>query len=229
MKNSFTIACVLLVLASCGDKSGKSVSMKTTKDSFSYAFGAYSGSMMHRFKVTDINWEVFKAAFMEGMKEGDSSLAIDRETIGRVLNDYTIESQYGENRKKGEDYIAKRKGDGFTVTSSGLLFKQLKAGNGVKPNITDTVMLFYTGKLTDGKVFDSNEGKEAFKTAVNGGAIPGFLEAIAMMDEGSTAEVIIPWKLAYGKEGSRNPYSGEMGIEPYSTLTFTITLNSIKK
>lgn len=201
--------------------------MKTAKDSFSYAFGAYSGSMLHNFKIKDIDWEIFKAALEEGLKNGDSSLALDRQTIGKVLNDYTIEAQFGANRAKGAEYIAKQKSNGFTTTASGLLFKQLKAGNGVKPNITDTVMVHYTGKFVDGKVFDSNEGKEAFKTALNAGAIRGFLEALSMMEVGSTAEVIIPWNLAYGAEGQRT-YTGEMAIEPFTALIFTITLDGIK-
>lgn len=231
MKNIFILACTVIFLAACNDdkKSGSKVSLKTSKDSFSYAFGGYSGSMLHNFKIKEIDWEVFKAALEEGLKNGDSSLQLNRETIGRVLNDYTIESQFGANRKAGADYIAKHKGEGYTVTASGLLFKQLKAGNGVKPAITDTVLVHYTGKLVNGTVFDSNEGKESFKTALNAGAIKGFLEALNMMEEGSTAEVVIPWNLAYGVEGSRNPYTQEMGIEPYSTLIFTITLDAIKK
>ena len=230
MKKLSIFACADLILTACNDKSsGKKVAMKTAKDSFSYAFGAYSGSMLHNFKIKEIDWEVFKAALEEGLKNGDSGLALDRTAIGKVLNDYTIEAQFGENRKKGEEYIAKRKSDGFTVTASGLMYKQLKAGNGVKPSITDTVLVHYSGKLVDGTVFDSNEGKEAFKTALNSGAIKGFLEALSMMEEGTVAEVVIPWNLAYGSEGSRNPYTGEMGIEPFQTLTFNITLDGIKK
>ncbi len=202
--------------------------MKTAKDSFSYAFGAYSGSMLHNFKIKDIDWEIFKAALEEGLKNGDSSLVLDRSTIGKVLNDYTIEAQFGANRAKGAEYIAKQKNNGYTTTASGLLFKQLKAGNGVKPNITDTVLVHYTGKFVDGKIFDSNDGKEAFKTALNSGAIRGFLEALSMMEEGSTAEVIIPWNLAYGSEGQRT-YTGEMAIEPFTALIFTLTLDGIKK
>lgn len=229
MKKLSFIACVLLVLASCNQNSGGKTTLKTSKDSFSYAFGAYSGGMLHRFKVSEVNWEVFKAAMEEGLAKGDSGVAFDRETIGRILNEYTIESQFGVNRKTGQEYIDKRKSEGFTATPSGLLYRQIKAGNGVKPNITDTVLVHYTGKLPDGTVFDSNEGKEAFKTSVSSGAIKGFLEALSMMDEGSSAEIIIPWELGYGAEGSRNPYTGDMSIEPYTTLTFMLTLDSIQK
>jgi FKBP-type peptidyl-prolyl cis-trans isomerase len=229
MKKLTLIACAVFLLAACNDsKTGKKPAMKTAKDSFSYAFGAYSGSMLHNFKIKDIDWEIFKTALEEGLKNGDSALALDRTTIGKVLNDYTIEAQFGANRAKGAEYIAKQKSNGYTTTASGLLFKQIKTGNGVKPNITDTVLVHYTGKFVDGKVFDSNEGKESFKTALNAGAIRGFLEALSMMEEGSTAEVIIPWNLAYGSEGQRT-YSGEMAIEPYTALIFTITLDGIKK
>jgi len=229
MKKLTLIACAVFLLAACNDsKTGKKPAMKTAKDSFSYAFGAYSGSMLHNFKIKDIDWEIFKTALEEGLKNGDSALALDRTTIGKVLNDYTIEAQFGANRAKGAEYIAKQKSNGYTTTASGLLFKQIKAGNGVKPNITDTVLVHYTGKFVDGKVFDSNEGKESFKTALNAGAIRGFLEALSMMEEGSTAEAIIPWNLAYGSEGQRT-YSGEMAIEPFTALIFTISLDGIKK
>jgi FKBP-type peptidyl-prolyl cis-trans isomerase FklB len=184
--------------------------------------------MLHNFKINEIDWELFKAALEDGLKNGDSALAIDRETIGKVLQSYTVEAQFGANRIKGAEYIAKQKSNGYTSTPSGLLFKQIKAGSGVKPNITDTVLVHYTGKFTDGKVFDSNDGKEAFKTALNGGAVPGFLEGLSMMEVGSTAEVVIPWNLGYGSEGMRNPYTGEMSIEPFTTLIFTVTLDGIK-
>jgi len=226
---SILASVVILSMAACGDKSGSKPTLKNMDDSFAYAFGGYSGSMLHNFKIKEVNWEIFKAALEQGLKNGDSSLAMNRETIGKILNDYTIEAQFGGNKKLGDDFINKRKSDGYFVSKTGLLFKQIKAGNGVKPNITDTVEVHYTGKFIDGKIFDSNEGKSAFKTALNAGAIKGFLEALSMMEEGSTAEIIIPWQLAYGQEGSRNPYTGEMSIEPYTTLCFTLTLDNIKR
>ena len=110
MKKLTLIACAVFLLAACNDsKSGKKPAMKTAKDSFSYAFGAYSGSMLHNFKINEIDWDLFKAALEEGLKNGDSALAIDRETIGKVLQNYTVEAQFGANRVKGAEYIAKQK------------------------------------------------------------------------------------------------------------------------
>jgi FKBP-type peptidyl-prolyl cis-trans isomerase FklB len=230
MKKLLIIACAVVALASCKDKksSGK-MPLKTLKDSFAYAWGAYVGGTLHTTNIKDIDWDIFEAAFKEGMQKGDSGMLMDKELIGQVLDKYIVESKFGENRKKGEEYIAKQKGQGYTTTASGLLFKQTKPGNGVKPLITDTVMVHYTGKFVDGKIFDSNMGKDALKTSMNAGAIKGFLEALSMMEVGSEAEVIIPYQLAYGKEGNRNPYTGEMQMEPFQTLIFLITLDSIKK
>jgi FKBP-type peptidyl-prolyl cis-trans isomerase len=64
---------------------------------------------------------------------------------------------------------------------------------------------------------------------LNGGAIPGFLKALTMMEEGTKLEVIIPYELAYGSQGNQNPYTGEMSIEPFQTLIFELELVSIAK
>jgi FKBP-type peptidyl-prolyl cis-trans isomerase len=230
MKRILIFACAVILLASCNDKKSgaKKVPLKTLKDSFAYAWGSYVGGTLHSTSIKDINWDVFKAACEESMKNGDSGMLMDRRMVETVLNEYFLESKYGENKKKGEAYIAKHKGEGFKVTSSGLLFKQLKPGNGIKPLITDTVLIHYSGKFVDGKQFDSNIGGPAYKTSMNSGSVPGLLEALSMMDVGSDAEVIIPWNLAYGKD-TRNPYTGEMTMEPYQTLVFTIHLDEIKK
>jgi FKBP-type peptidyl-prolyl cis-trans isomerase FklB len=230
MKKIIIIACAVIFLAACKDKK-KSAKMplKSLKDSFAYAYGAYVGGMLHSTNIKDIDWNIFKAAYEEAMKNGDSSLMFNKEQIGEILNNYSIEAKFGENKKKGEEYIAKHKGDGYKQTASGLLFKVVKPGNGVKPLITDTVVVHYTGKFVDGKIFDSNVGKEGYRTSLNSGSVKGFMEAISMMDVGSTAEVIVPWELAYGKRGRTNPYTGEMDMDPYQTLIFTITLDEIVK
>ncbi len=102
-------------------------------------------------------------------------------------------------------------------------------GKGIKPSITDSVYVHYTGKFIDGKVFDTSIGKDPLLTAMNGGVVAGFLEALNLMEVGSKFEVILPYDLAYGKQGMQNPYSGEMMMKPYQTLIFEIELVSIKQ
>lgn len=233
MKQIFILVCAVVAMAASSDKKpGKPKPVKTTpmltaKDSFSYAFGAYCGGMIQKFNITSLNMDIFNAAVMEGMVKGDTGLKFDKELLSKVLNTYTMEAKYGKNKSDGIAFLNKKKTEGYTVTASGLMYKILKAGNGIKARPTDTALVYYTGRYTDSTIFDSNIGKRPFKTAFNGGAIKGFLEALLLMDEGAEAEIVVPYDLAYGVEGSRNPYTGEMNIEPYRTLTFVITLSKI--
>ena len=170
-------------------------------------------------------------AFAQSLKKGDSGMLFNKEQAGKILNTYITEAQYGKNKADGIAYINKRKAEGgFNQTPSGLLYKITKAGNGVKGGIFDTAMVYYLGKHTYGKTFDSNIGSgQPFKTALSGGAIAGFLEALLLMDEGAEAEIIIPYDLAYGKDGMRNPYTGESTMDPYLTLVFILKLDQVIK
>lgn len=67
----------------------------------------------------------------------------------------------------------------------------------VKEN--DTVKVHYTGKLSNGQVFDSSEGKEPLEIALGQGMlIPGFEKAIIDMKVNDKKTVNIPKEEAYG-------------------------------
>ncbi len=239
MKYVFILALACIASASTFSKKPKTKKVEATEtlvlrtalDSFSYAFGTYSGSMLHGFKIDSLSWKAFQAAFEKSIKNGDSGMTFSKAEVGKILNDYVSEAQYGKNKAEGAAYINKRKAEGgFTQTASGLLYKITKPGNGVKGGLFDTAMVYYLGKHTDGKTFDSNIGSgQPFKTSLSGGAIAGFLEALLLMDEGAEAEIVIPYDLAYGKEGMRNPYTGESSMEPYKTLVFILKLDQVIK
>ncbi|MFT4309600.1 MAG: FKBP-type peptidyl-prolyl cis-trans isomerase [Candidatus Woesearchaeota archaeon] len=63
----------------------------------------------------------------------------------------------------------------------------------------DTVLVEYTGKLDNGDVFDSSEGKEPLKFTLGSGmVIPGFEEAITGMNVGEEKTVTLEPEQAYG-------------------------------
>jgi peptidylprolyl isomerase len=63
----------------------------------------------------------------------------------------------------------------------------------------DTVEVNYTGKLTDGTVFDSTSGGEPYEfTLGQGQVIPGFEQAVTGMKIGESKTVSIPADEAYG-------------------------------
>jgi peptidylprolyl isomerase len=63
----------------------------------------------------------------------------------------------------------------------------------------DTVKVNYTGKLEDGSVFDSSEGKTPLEFEVGSGSlIPGFENAVYGLKVGDKKTITIPVDQAYG-------------------------------
>lgn len=64
----------------------------------------------------------------------------------------------------------------------------------------DTVRIHYTGKLADGNVFDSSNGRQPLEfTLGESQVIPGFEEAVSGMEPGQETTVTIPCDRAYGE------------------------------
>ena len=83
-----------------------------------------------------------------------------------------------------------------TKSASGLYYQIDSDGLGKKVNSTNTIYVKYTGKLTNDSIFDQNLNGTylSLKTAIN-----GFREGITYFKVGGKGKLIIPSKLAYGK------------------------------
>ncbi|TDQ31376.1 peptidylprolyl isomerase [Zeaxanthinibacter enoshimensis] len=67
----------------------------------------------------------------------------------------------------------------------------------VKEN--DTVLVHYTGKLENGQVFDSSEGRDPLEIQLGQGMlIPGFEEGLIDMEVNEKKTVTVPQDKAYG-------------------------------
>jgi len=64
----------------------------------------------------------------------------------------------------------------------------------------NTVKVHYTGKLSDGTVFDSSDGGQPLEFKVgDGNLIPGFENGVVGMEVDDTKTVVIPSNEAYGE------------------------------
>lgn len=78
--------------------------------------------------------------------------------------------------------------------SSGLYFNITQEGTGSNPTAYSTVEVNYKGYLTDGTVFDQNNGYSSKLTSV----IEGWQIGIPLLREGGKGQFFIPSYLAYG-------------------------------
>lgn len=80
------------------------------------------------------------------------------------------------------------------------LFLKLKNNIMSQVKENDTVKVHYTGKLADGQVFDTSEGKEPIEfTLGQGQLIPGFEKGLLDMKLNEKKTVNIPKEEAYGE------------------------------
>ncbi|KAK2558355.1 Peptidyl-prolyl cis-trans isomerase Fkbp12 [Acropora cervicornis] len=91
----------------------------------------------------------------------------------------------------------------------------IKDGHGESPNPGQTVVVHYTGTLTDGKKFDSSRDKgRPFKFKIGTGqVIKGWDEGVLQMRIGERAKLTCSPDYAYGSRGI-----GE--IYPFDSLLF---------
>ncbi|MBC8144761.1 MAG: FKBP-type peptidyl-prolyl cis-trans isomerase [bacterium] len=104
-------------------------------------------------------------------------------------------------------------------TDSGLVVIWKQRGDGERAKVGQMAIVHYTGKLVDGKIFDSSVEREPFAFRLGKGqVIKGWDQGIAMLRIGDKATLIIPPAMAYGAKGA-----GEI-IPPNAQLIFDVEL-----
>ncbi|MCX6216596.1 FKBP-type peptidyl-prolyl cis-trans isomerase [Spirosoma sp.] len=97
--------------------------------------------------------------------------------------------------------------------SRGFYYTIQSAGKGTKPTVCSNVTVNYTGKLTNGKVFDSAEGIRFDLNQL----IVGWQEGIPLVAPGGKITLYLPPTLAYGAQEQND-------IPANSILVFEIDL-----
>lgn len=196
-------------------------------DKLSYSLGL---SMGHNFRASGIE-SINVQDFADGVAAVFDGLApkMSFEDAKKVINDFFTQLQAKQqeeaaamaslNEKAGKEFLeANGKRVEVKTTPSGLQYEVLTEGNGPKPEAGDQVVVHYTGKLIDGTVFDSSVDRGEPATFGVTQVIPGWVEALQLMNAGSKWRLFIPSALAYGPQGA----GGVIG--PNQTLIFDVEL-----
>ena len=189
-------------------------------DKFSYAIGLGIGQNLlgmgaKGIEVNDI------AQAIKDVLEGNQT-AISHKEAREIVNKYFEELEQKMNAasiEQGKAFLTENAKRANVVTlPSGLQYEVIKEGNGKLAKATDQVKCHYEGTLIDGTLFDSSVKRGQPAVFGVNQVIPGWVEALQLMPEGSKWKLYIPSELAYGAQGA-----GEM-IPPHSTLVFEVEL-----
>ncbi|MDO4222713.1 MAG: FKBP-type peptidyl-prolyl cis-trans isomerase [Acinetobacter sp.] len=88
--------------------------------------------------------------------------------------------------------------DNVQRTASGLHYRIIQQGTGAKPTARSVVSVHYTGRLSNGDIFDSSHARQQAISFPLNQVIAGWTEGLQLIQEGGKIELVIPAALAYG-------------------------------
>jgi FKBP-type peptidyl-prolyl cis-trans isomerase FkpA len=177
-----------------------------------------SAVLNQKFGTLEALWQGFTHSLFDDARTGETNQCLGLSNVNVT--------EHGETRPKTA--IGRFPGDAvsgeFITTESGLMYYDIKVGDGAQPSPTSTVTIHYTGWLTDGSKFQSSHDSPGDKpvTYPLNKFIPGWSEGVGGMKIGGKRKLIIPGNLAY----VNRPPPGS-GIPPHAMLIFDVELIAI--
>ena len=192
-------------------------------DKLSYALGLSMGHNFLGSGIKSLNVEDFAKGVEAVYKQEKPEISFDE--AKKIINEFfsNLQDEIAEtNKQAGKECLAENaKRSGGVVLPSGLQYEVLAEGKGRKPKVTDKVQCHYHGTLIDGQVFDSSIQRGTPAVFGVNQVIPGWVEALQLMPEGSRWKLYIPSDLAYGEQGAGG------SIPANATLIFEVELIKI--
>lgn len=196
---------------------------KTDVDSASFMMGYSFGMTMKQSNLGPLDVK----QILKGMQAAYDGKEVDYMEFQNIMSGFQEKRMTAiatENEEKSAKFFAENGSkEGVVTTESGIQYKVIREGNGVKPASMDTVEVNYEGKNLKGEVFDSSYDRGESTTFPLNGVIPGWTEGLQYVSEGGEIMLWIPAELAYGARGA----AGGM-IGPGEALTFRVELLSVK-
>jgi len=188
-----------------------------------YSLGASLGERL-RQEVPGLQLD----ALIEGLRQSyqNQPLKLDKARMQAILqqhdeqaNNAAEQAEVAKLQAVETRFMAnERARAGVHELPQGVLYSELKSGNGAQPKANGKVQVRYVGRLPDGSVFDQNQQPQWFSL---NSVIEGWQVALPHMKAGAKWRLVIPSAQAYGAEGA-----GDL-IAPYTPLVFEIELLAV--
>jgi FKBP-type peptidyl-prolyl cis-trans isomerase len=210
---------------------GEAAALKDDREKSSYAVGMNLGAALRR-QSPDLDLNLIVQGFSDALAGEKTLLSpmelraiLTRLQAEQRTKQSALQTEKGaKNKAASEAFLAENKAkEGVVTLESGLQYRILKAGEGQKPTIEDSVVCNYRGTLIDGTEFDSSYKRDEPATLALKKVIKGWAEALQLMPAGSKWQLFIPPSLAYGERGSGR------SIGPNAALVFEVELISVQQ
>jgi len=212
-----SLAALMLLVGPC--VAAEAPGLEQEVDRINYSIGHQIGRDFQRQGI-DLDGEAVMLGIQDALSGAEPRLPredMERRLVdlkGKITDDMRSaqlqrvkERNEYQERKRAEARVfleANAKKPGVETRPSGLQYRVIRAGEGVKPGIRDAVTIHYRGRQLDDRVFDSTYEKNTPLTVPVSDMIPGLSEAVQMMQPGAKWEIYIPPDLAYGR---RSPFA----------------------
>jgi FKBP-type peptidyl-prolyl cis-trans isomerase len=143
-------------------------------------------------------------------------------TIQQKLQEFAAKKNFAV-KEEGRKFMAEnKKQPGVVELASGIQYKIITQGTGVKPALEDTIKVHYKGTTLDGQIFDDSYSRgEPIEFPLNN-LIEGWKQTLVLMPVGSKWQLFIPSDYAYGERGAGGSIPGG------ATLIFELELLDVK-
>jgi len=198
--------------------------LKNGVDSLSYAIGMNIGANMKAQGIIQLNYAALNKAIADAIKENPAPL-MNQDQCNMTIQQKLQELMSKKNsvvKEEGRKFLAEnKKQPGVIELPSGVQYKIITQGTGVKPTLEDTIVAHYKGTTIDGNIFEeSYSGGKPIVYPLNL-LVSGWQQALVLMPAGSKWQLFIPSEYAYGERGSGSIPGG-------ATLIFEMELLDVK-
>ncbi|HOC70400.1 MAG: Peptidyl-prolyl cis-trans isomerase Mip precursor [Candidatus Hydrogenedentes bacterium ADurb.Bin101] len=180
--------------------------LATDVERISYIIGLRMGEGFKKSKL-ELDVKTFVAAIEDVLKDRQPAMT-EEEMMAteKMFQEKMMQEQQAEtanNLESAKTFLAENgKKEGVITTESGLQYIEVKPGQGEKPAATSKVRVHYKGSLLDGTEFDSSYKRGEPAEFQVDQVIPGWQEALQLMQVGAQYKLFIPPDLGYGDQGN---------------------------